>query len=590
MSETAVLVILGLALFGYFLYTSPSGRSKKLDFMYPKEFKMALEVFRDIVSHRLRSLDEQKLKNVEDYVIAKQFEHDRNYYINTNIRHKVFLTTLECLLYDRYELYKKNTQGVFIQTDTGKAILDSFKAILSDAESFNGVSDENVAIISDKLLEQIPSYTNDSNFNKMLLAQAEFYFDESYQKPKVEKPYWAEDESRMVQDGDYIFDLARMLYIGHLINRSKFFGDFFDKQTKEPDIEKIKNHLHMKVHWSEKLMADDDMEADVAFDIVVQCWAQMALAAYEGLKTGICDSLTTELSFMPKKAAPLTKTIIDKKFLNALEKKIDNYNIVFFSVPEMLCPLTKPSMRTIMQMINKGEEIPASLEAAAHSDDHHTCGDAVDLNEFLKCFSHLHLDDGYILDYVYTRRPLVYCRKPTDEPLVTNEQFKARFKFDTDVFIRDPENYEDVESYPEFAYQNGFIDHLHVDDSPEGLFELALFLHSIKTFYLYDHFIYERVNYIYTRSCFNTFYEAVLHDTLAWPVKWSYPVESFEKIRKLDYAAKLTTFDDGTKEVAIMTENPWHGLCWLITTFDKNNVAFKSRFETVIKSECHTLF
>ena len=590
MSETAILIILGLALFGYFLYTSPSGRSKKLDFMYPKEFQMAQRYFREIVVHRLRSLDEQQMKDVEDFVIAHQFERNRNYYINTRIQEKVFLTTLEWLLDHLYVLYKKNDNGVYALTQKGTGILDSIKNILSDPESFSGVDNEAVTFVNDKLLETIYSYADNSNFNKMVLAQADFYFDESYKKPKRENPHWLEDCSQMVQDGRYLFELSQKLYIGHLINRSKFFDEFFNKQTKEPDIEKIKTYLHMHVHWPDKLMTDDNMDAEDAFEIVVQCWTQMALAGYEGLKSGVCDALTTELSFMPKKATALTKTTIDKKFLNALEKKIDNYNIVFFSVPETLCPLTKPSMRTIMQMINKGEEIPASLEAAAHSDDHHTCEDALDLNEFLKCFSHLHLDDGYILDYVYTKRPLVYCRKPTDEPLVTNEQFKARFKFDTDVFIRDPENYEDVEAYPEFTYQNAFIDHLHVDDSPEGLFELALFLHSIKSFYLYDHFIYDRVNYIYTRSCFNTFYEAVLHNTLSWPVKWSYPAESFEKIKKLDYAAKMTTFDDGTKEVAIMTENPWHGLCWLITTFDKNNVAFKSRFETVIKSECHTLF
>lgn len=586
MSETAILIILGLALFGYFLYTSPSGRSKKLDFMYPKEFKMALNIFRDIVSNRLRYLDEQKINVIEDYVIAKQFQQDRNYYINTNIKHKVFLTTLECLLHDRYGLYKKNNQGVTALTEKGKGVLESFRAILSDSESFNGVSDENIATISDRLLEQIPSYDKNSNFNKMLLAQADFYFDETYQKNKTEHPHWPEEFSRMSQDGDYIFDLARMLYIGHIINRSKFFNDFFDKNTKEPDIEKVSDYLDKKVHWPDKLMEDENMEYDVAFKIVVQCWTQMALAAYEGLKTGICDALTTELRFMPKKAVALSKKNIVKTFLNTLEKNIDTYNIVYASIPDNLCPISKPSFRKIMELLNKGEEIPASLEAAANSDDHHSYKDAVDLNKFLKCFSHLHLDEGYILDYVYTSRPLVYCRKPDEQPLVTEEQFKARFNFDREVFIDDP----DVESYPPFTYQNAFIDHLHVEDSPEGLFELSLFLHSLKSFYLYDHFLYEKVTYLYTKSSFDRFFKAAKLDKLYAPAHRTYTPESIEEISKLDYSAHITTYDDGSKEVAIMTENAWDGLCWLITTFDKNNVAFKSRFESVIKSECHTLF
>lgn len=584
-----IYIIFVILAFGFLIYSNPSGRSKHLDFLYPKEFKMAQQVFRELIIHRLRLLDEQQIREIEDFVITKKFEQNRNYYTDTKIRHKVYFATLNFLVSRITYIFEKNEEGIYYLTDKGKNIIKSIESLLTDPESLSGLTHDDEEEVCNKLLEVIPGFVDNSNFAKLLLDQADFYFDESYKKPKKEKPFALMDESHMIKDGYFIFELAKKLYVGHLFKRSSFFAKYFDAATNEPDIKCLHEYLDTKVHWPDKMMEDESIDINDSFKIVIHYWTQMVLSVYEGLKSGLCDALTNNLLLLPRKPSVTSKTIIDKKFLGYLKRRLEGYDIINFGIPEILCPLTKPSMRNIMELINKGEEIPASLELAAKSDDHHTCPEAIDLNEFLKKFHCLHLDDGYILDYVYTKRPLVYCRKQNDQPIITEDEFFARFNFDTDVFIRDPENYEDVKAYPEFKYQSAFIEHLHTENSPEGLFELALFLHSIKSFYLFDHYLYEKVKYIYTKSAFDLFLYQAANDYLFRPVKRSYSIESVKSIKHLDFAAHLTTFDDGTKEIYIMTENPWNGLRWLITTFDQNNVAVKTRYETVIESECHTL-
>lgn len=56
MSENLFLTIGMIVFVIIFLYISPRGRSKKLDFMYPKAFRMAQEVFREKVVYRLGAL------------------------------------------------------------------------------------------------------------------------------------------------------------------------------------------------------------------------------------------------------------------------------------------------------------------------------------------------------------------------------------------------------------------------------------------------------------------------------------------------------------------------------------------------------
>ena len=156
MSETTFAIIGSIVLFMVFIYYSPRGRSKKLDFLYPKPFRMAQEVFREKVVCRLGALNQKQLDAVEEYVIARQFERDKNYYLDTKIQYRVFETTLDWLMQQTYWLTRKNDQGVEVFTEKGKGVVVSINSLLSAPTTLTGIDQETKDWVKAKLLELVP--------------------------------------------------------------------------------------------------------------------------------------------------------------------------------------------------------------------------------------------------------------------------------------------------------------------------------------------------------------------------------------------------------------------------------------------------
>lgn len=164
------------------------------------------------------------------------------------------------------------------------------------------------------------------------------------------------------------------------------------------------------------------------------------------------------------------KTFIDEEHINTIYKNIAEYNIRDF-------------------------DIPSNLPHGYHIQN--TPG-LVDLNRFIRCFPKIHLKPGYTLDYIldwYGRGAIIsiYARKETEQSFQTPEElykyFDIKEQYPQDVFAT-PKSF--------FDWTNTFINQIHVEKSPEGLFDLALFLRTIKTIYLYDHDVYLSRKFIYT--------------------------------------------------------------------------------------------
>jgi hypothetical protein len=111
-----------------------------------------------------------------------------------------------------------------------------------------------------------------------------------------------------------------------------------------------------------------------------------------------------------------------------------------------------------------GEEIDAgalfieSLEAR---------GERFDVNQYFDVLTHLSPEQGYVLDYVYFAPggdgfPYIYARRASDPALADYSAYKEA----------SPENY---------------LDHIQVDGTPEGYFELAALSIMSHQFYLFWH-------------------------------------------------------------------------------------------------------
>jgi hypothetical protein len=95
-------------------------------------------------------------------------------------------------------------------------------------------------------------------------------------------------------------------------------------------------------------------------------------------------------------------------------------------------------------------------------------GEEFDPNEYFAVLTHLSMEPGYALDYVYHFDgmggfPILYVR-PADQP-----------------------RYETAAEYEQAAVEDDYLNHVQTDGTPEGFFELALLRIMGGQFYLWWH-------------------------------------------------------------------------------------------------------
>lgn len=101
-------------------------------------------------------------------------------------------------------------------------------------------------------------------------------------------------------------------------------------------------------------------------------------------------------------------------------------------------------------------------------------GGEFDPNRYFDALSALSMQPGYTLDYVYDYqfmggRPLLYARQESVEPLGTAEEY-----------------YRQIRGAP----QENYLEHVQIDDSPEGYFQFVVLAVMAEQFYLYWHAAY----------------------------------------------------------------------------------------------------
>lgn len=125
-------------------------------------------------------------------------------------------------------------------------------------------------------------------------------------------------------------------------------------------------------------------------------------------------------------------------------------------------------------------EIPVNLTT-----DGLKTGGEFDVNEYFSVLTHLSMEEGYVLDYVYLYAvtaggPILYIRKASAEPFKTYEEYR-------EATHRTPRPYNDlsmiwlVKDEPDMKAGNK----IKIDGTPEGYFQYALLQTIGNQFYLY---------------------------------------------------------------------------------------------------------
>lgn len=244
----------------------------------------------------------------------------------------------------------------------------------------------------------------------------------------------------------------------------------------------------------------------------------------------------------------MVHTLIDNKHLNLVSHNISSYNIQDAKIPNKML-----------------------IEFGCSP---HGIKNAIDLNIFLKCFPKLTMKKGYVLDYVYDYHIshgdiLVYAR-PTDSfPLLTAKQFYDTFPY-CDIGNKN------------LLWTNTFVNQMIIDDSPEGLFDLALFICMLQTVYLYDHGCYCFKNFLYTNDIINK-----LRQSNRDPMG----VEYHGELEKLDNFNTHPYFehDKEKNRICFLSESAWNGISLETITFINNKPTSRSS-RTLIEHNCQILF
>jgi hypothetical protein len=130
-------------------------------------------------------------------------------------------------------------------------------------------------------------------------------------------------------------------------------------------------------------------------------------------------------------------------------------------------------------------KIPQSLEKTGVKS-----GDAFDANDYFKVLTHISMQDGYSLDYVYRADglgsfPYLYAR-PDDQP-----------------------PYASMEDVPENTELGNYRDHLEIEDVEQGYFEYAVMDMLANQFYLVWHANYNDTEIVCNREAVDAIVEGI---------------------------------------------------------------------------------
>ncbi len=109
-------------------------------------------------------------------------------------------------------------------------------------------------------------------------------------------------------------------------------------------------------------------------------------------------------------------------------------------------------------------------------------GQEFDVNEYFSALDHLTLEPGYTLDYVYFLdelggKPLIYARRVEQAPYTSYSEYMKAVGGDS----------SQERSYNGLAYAYNYLEHVQIDDTPEGYIQFVILWLLGDQFYLYWH-------------------------------------------------------------------------------------------------------
>jgi hypothetical protein len=199
-----------------------------------------------------------------------------------------------------------------------------------------------------------------------------------------------------------------------------------------------------------------------------------------------------------------------------------------------------------------------------------------DPNQYFTVLTHLRLQEGYVLDFIYSSDPMggypvVYARLKDAAPFTEGSEY-------TDWIF---ENFGEVKNRSE-VYFNFIL----TDDTAEGYFELALLYMLNGKFYLVWHANYLDSEVIADISGF----EALKQRLTGTGFGLTLPQDVVEKASKLDFTPVIE-LTEGKATVKLIYFTKWGGFIQATFTFSRPDGKLQdAQYETLVEYDCGIMF
>lgn len=184
-----------------------------------------------------------------------------------------------------------------------------------------------------------------------------------------------------------------------------------------------------------------------------------------------------------------------------------------------------------------------------------------DANQYFKIFTHLSLEDNYVLDYIYYKDslgglPLIYARERNSIPFQTFTELLASYGediSDTGLIV-----------YTYLPHQFEFMLKIQIDNTPESFFEHAVFPFQSGQFYLWERGLYRDEKVLCDSSDIKYLIEDAKNYNLELPQNL---LKMIEEIR----VSPIATVSDDKITISYFLFTKWSGLYQEKIVFDKKN-------------------
>jgi hypothetical protein len=184
--------------------------------------------------------------------------------------------------------------------------------------------------------------------------------------------------------------------------------------------------------------------------------------------------------------------------------------------------------------------------------------DDFDVNSYFSVLTHLSMEPGYVLDYIYHSdglggKPLIYARRSTQPPYPTYDEFLNA--------VGGSEQF----SFEFLEHSKDYLKHIRIDNATDGFFEFVLLSTMGDEFYLSWHGGYNDVRIVCDRHG---------ADAALASVETNFKIKVLHKVRqavrKIDFEPAVEFVGDSAK-VRFITFTKWGGFreikCTISRTF-----------------------